>query len=185
MGADGLRRPCRGTRREALRRPAPAHRHRPGAPQGRADPGARRGDRRARLEVEAAIQDSLYRLMVGKTVIAIAHRLSTIAAIDRLVVMEEGRVVETGRTMSCCALAVSTRRCGSISRAVSSVSMTAPRRNSDMAVCEPRHSGEGRGPLRPAAGPRKPGICALTRSAISRWTGQRSRTDVRYLRKSG
>ena len=47
-------------------------------------------------EVEAAIQDSLYRLMVGKTVIAIAHRLSTIAAMDRLVVMDAGRVVETG-----------------------------------------------------------------------------------------
>jgi ATP-binding cassette, subfamily B, multidrug efflux pump len=47
-------------------------------------------------EVEAAIQHSLYRLMEGKTVIAIAHRLSTIAAMDRLVVMDHGRVVETG-----------------------------------------------------------------------------------------
>jgi ATP-binding cassette subfamily B multidrug efflux pump len=47
-------------------------------------------------EVEAAIQESLYRLMAGKTVIAIAHRLSTIAAMDRLVVMDEGSVVETG-----------------------------------------------------------------------------------------
>lgn len=47
-------------------------------------------------EVEAAIQASLQDLMVGKTVIAIAHRLSTIAAMDRLVVMEEGRIVETG-----------------------------------------------------------------------------------------
>lgn len=47
-------------------------------------------------EVEAAIQDSLYRLMRGKTVIAIAHRLSTIAALDRLVVMDEGRIVESG-----------------------------------------------------------------------------------------
>jgi ATP-binding cassette, subfamily B, multidrug efflux pump len=47
-------------------------------------------------EVEAAIQESLYRLMAGKTVIAIAHRLSTIAAMDRLVVMDAGRVVETG-----------------------------------------------------------------------------------------
>jgi ATP-binding cassette, subfamily B, multidrug efflux pump len=47
-------------------------------------------------EVEAAIQTSLYRLMEGKTVVAIAHRLSTIAAMDRLVVMEHGRVVETG-----------------------------------------------------------------------------------------
>lgn len=48
-------------------------------------------------EVEAAIQDSLYQLMQGKTVIAIAHRLSTIAALDRLVVMDEGRIVETGK----------------------------------------------------------------------------------------
>jgi ATP-binding cassette subfamily B multidrug efflux pump len=47
-------------------------------------------------EVEAAIQQSLYRLMEGKTVVAIAHRLSTIAAMDRLVVMDHGRIVEMG-----------------------------------------------------------------------------------------
>ncbi len=47
-------------------------------------------------EVEAAIQHSLYKLMEGKTVVAIAHRLSTIAAMDRLVVMDQGRIVETG-----------------------------------------------------------------------------------------
>jgi ATP-binding cassette subfamily B multidrug efflux pump len=47
-------------------------------------------------EVEAAIQQSLYRLMEGKTVVAIAHRLSTIAAMDRLVVMDRGRIVEEG-----------------------------------------------------------------------------------------
>ncbi len=47
-------------------------------------------------EVEAAIQEQLGRLMGGKTVIAIAHRLSTIAAMDRLVVIEEGRIVEEG-----------------------------------------------------------------------------------------
>ncbi|SFB90558.1 ATP-binding cassette, subfamily B, multidrug efflux pump [Marinospirillum celere] len=47
-------------------------------------------------EVEAAIQDNLNRLMQGKTVIAIAHRLSTIAQMDRLVVMDQGQVVETG-----------------------------------------------------------------------------------------
>ncbi|MES2529916.1 MAG: ABC transporter ATP-binding protein [Pseudomonadota bacterium] len=47
-------------------------------------------------EVEAAIQASLYRLMEGKTVIAIAHRLSTIAAMDRLIVLDGGRVVEEG-----------------------------------------------------------------------------------------
>ena len=47
-------------------------------------------------EVEAAIQQSLYRLMEGKTVVAIAHRLSTIAAMDRLVVLDQGRIVEEG-----------------------------------------------------------------------------------------
>jgi ATP-binding cassette subfamily B multidrug efflux pump len=47
-------------------------------------------------EVEAAIQHSLYQLMEGKTVIAIAHRLSTIAAMDRLIVIDEGRIVEQG-----------------------------------------------------------------------------------------
>jgi len=47
-------------------------------------------------EVEAAIQEQLYNLMQGKTVIAIAHRLSTIAAMDRLVVMDTGRIVEQG-----------------------------------------------------------------------------------------
>ncbi|MFC4624889.1 ABC transporter ATP-binding protein [Daeguia caeni] len=47
-------------------------------------------------EVEAAIQDSLNTLMEGKTVIAIAHRLSTIAALDRLIVMDQGRIVEDG-----------------------------------------------------------------------------------------
>ena len=47
-------------------------------------------------EVEAAIQESLYRLMEGKTVVAIAHRLSTIMAMDRLIVMDQGRIVEMG-----------------------------------------------------------------------------------------
>ncbi|MEM0985996.1 MAG: ABC transporter ATP-binding protein [Pseudomonadota bacterium] len=47
-------------------------------------------------EVEAAIQDSLFELMEDKTVIAIAHRLSTIAAMDRLIVLDRGAVVEQG-----------------------------------------------------------------------------------------
>ena len=47
-------------------------------------------------EVEAAIQENLMQLMEGKTVIAIAHRLSTISAMDRLVVIERGRIVEQG-----------------------------------------------------------------------------------------
>ena len=47
-------------------------------------------------EVEASIQQSLYKLMEGKTVIAIAHRLSTIAAMDRLIVFDEGKIIEQG-----------------------------------------------------------------------------------------
>ncbi|MDX5433714.1 MAG: ABC transporter ATP-binding protein/permease [Halomonas sp.] len=47
-------------------------------------------------EVEAAIQEQLDTLMVGKTVIAIAHRLSTIAMLDRLIVLDEGNIVESG-----------------------------------------------------------------------------------------
>ncbi len=47
-------------------------------------------------EVEALVQDALLRVMQGKTVLAIAHRLSTIAEMDRIVVMDEGRIVEQG-----------------------------------------------------------------------------------------
>lgn len=47
-------------------------------------------------EVEAAIQENLYALMEGKTVIAIAHRLSTISSLDRLVVLDKGKIVEEG-----------------------------------------------------------------------------------------
>ena len=47
-------------------------------------------------EVELAIQEQLLNLMEGKTVIAIAHRLSTIARMDRLVVLDAGRIVEEG-----------------------------------------------------------------------------------------
>ena len=47
-------------------------------------------------EVEAAIQATLYGMMEGKTVIAIANRLSTIARMDRIVVMDQGRIIEDG-----------------------------------------------------------------------------------------
>ena len=47
-------------------------------------------------EVEAQIQIALERVMQGKTVLAIAHRLSTIAHMDRIVVLDEGRIVEEG-----------------------------------------------------------------------------------------
>ncbi len=48
-------------------------------------------------EVEAAIQENLFSLMEGKTVIAIAHRLSTLTGMDRLVVLDKGHIIETGR----------------------------------------------------------------------------------------
>jgi len=47
-------------------------------------------------EVEQAIQEQLYSLMEGKTVLAIAHRLSTIAALDRLIVLDQGKIAEQG-----------------------------------------------------------------------------------------
>jgi ATP-binding cassette subfamily B multidrug efflux pump len=47
-------------------------------------------------EVEAAIQEQLNSLMKNKTVVAIAHRLSTIAQMDRLIVMDQGRIAESG-----------------------------------------------------------------------------------------
>ena len=63
-------------------------------------------------EVEAAIQENFQTLMQGKTVIAIAHRLSTIAAMDRLIVLEDGDIAETGTHRSYCRAAGSTRRSG-------------------------------------------------------------------------
>jgi ATP-binding cassette subfamily B multidrug efflux pump len=47
-------------------------------------------------EVEAAIQECLDTIMENKTVLAIAHRLSTIAQMDRLIVLDQGRIVESG-----------------------------------------------------------------------------------------
>jgi ABC-type bacteriocin/lantibiotic exporter with double-glycine peptidase domain len=70
-------------------------------------------------EVEAAIQTSLYKLMEGKTVVAIAHRLSTIAAMDRLIVLDQGRIVEQGAHASCWRPTACMRGCGR-TRAVAS-----------------------------------------------------------------
>ncbi len=81
-------------------------------------------------EVEAAIQSSLGTLMAGKTVIAIAHRLSTIAQMDRLVVLDHGRIVEQG-----CASRAAWRRtatmprCGAARPAASSTPRRCRRRN--------------------------------------------------------
>jgi ATP-binding cassette subfamily B multidrug efflux pump len=63
-------------------------------------------------EVEAAIQPAWTRLMQGKTVIAIAHRLSTIAAMDRLIVLDAGRIVEEGDHAACWPRAACMRGCG-------------------------------------------------------------------------
>ena len=49
-------------------------------------------------EVEASIQTALERVMEGKTVLAIAHRLSTLPQMDRIVVMDDGHIVEEGTT---------------------------------------------------------------------------------------
>ena len=79
------------------RRPASAHRTCPRLPERRADPGAGRGDFGAgSARSRPSIQTALNRVMQGKTVLAIAHRLSTIAAMDRIIVLDEGRIVEQG-----------------------------------------------------------------------------------------
>ena len=86
-----------GARRHPFGRAAAAHRARPRLPQAGADPDPRRGDLGPRPEVEAAIQETLATIMEGRTVIAIAHRLSTIARMDRIVVLDAGHIVESGR----------------------------------------------------------------------------------------
>ena len=73
-------------------------------------------------EVEAAIQDTLDMVMEGKTVIAIAHRLSTIARMDRIVVLDQGRIVEEGTHAALLRAAGSMRGSGTASRAASSTS---------------------------------------------------------------
>ncbi len=86
----------RRTRRDAFGRPAPADLGRASCIAKRADPAARRGDSALDSVSEAAIQEALVGLMSDKTVIAIAHRLSTLRAMDRLVIVENGEIVEDG-----------------------------------------------------------------------------------------
>ena len=95
-------------------------------------------------EVEAAIQDTLYGMMEGKTVIAIAHRLSTIAHMDRIVVLDEGRIVEDGqRIRNCWTGPGSMQASGIANRAVS----LEPRRlRNDLAIRS--NSSRRRGPDR-------------------------------------
>ena len=69
--------------------------------------------------MEAAIQEQLYNLMKGKTVIAIAHRLSTIAAMDRLVIWIRAGIVEEGATRLLRSAAASMHSSGPASRAAS------------------------------------------------------------------
>jgi energy-coupling factor transporter ATP-binding protein EcfA2 len=69
---------------------------------------------------DAAIQESLDRLMAGKTVIAVAHRLSTLERMDRLVVLDHGRVAEQGSHAQPLARAAFMPGCGSVGRAGSS-----------------------------------------------------------------
>ena len=80
-------------------------------------------------ESEILVQEALWRLMEGRTALVVAHRLSTVATMDRLVVLDRGRIVEQGTHQESPRTA-RTRSCGSTSRAVSSTtpSPTVPRR---------------------------------------------------------
>ena len=93
-----LRHAGRRARPAIVRRPAPAHRDCARADQERADHPARRGDRRARFGIRTAGAGGDGRICAqGRTTIAIAHRLHTVSHADRIYVIEDGAVVESGR----------------------------------------------------------------------------------------
>ena len=81
---------------QPVRRPAPAHRHRPGADHRSAHPDFRRGHQRARLRERAHHPGEHARDRTGRTVFIIAHRLSTVRRADRIITIERGRLVEDG-----------------------------------------------------------------------------------------
>ena len=109
--AGGARRECRGIparasrrarhlhgrrRRAAVRRPAPTDRDRPRAASRRALLLLDEATSALDAESERLVQDALDRLMADRTTIVIAHRLATVRAADRIVVMDQGRIVEEG-----------------------------------------------------------------------------------------
>ena len=79
-------------------------------------------------ESERLIQQALLTVMAGRTAIVIAHRLSTVRAMDRLIVLDDGAVVEDGTMTSCWLPAAPTQACGARSRAASSARPTATAR---------------------------------------------------------
>ena len=91
-----LRHAGRRARRHAVRRPAPAHRDRARDPARGAAAAARRGDLLARRRERDAGAGGAERLMEGRTTLVIAHRLATVLSCDRILVMEQGRIVEEG-----------------------------------------------------------------------------------------
>jgi len=119
-------------------------------------------------EVEAAIQDQLTSLMEGKTVIAIAHRLSTIAAMDRLVVLEKGLIVEEGTHAEL--LAKGGHYAKLWEHQSGGPSMPRPRRRSDPAPMAKSGQGPSVLPFSPA------GTVAISRSRyrLPRGIGERS-----------